>query len=544
MFRRFLRILRVVIRYRLDRLVPKEAPWWIHVLLAPLKLVPAPKTSRAAAVRLALEDLGPIFVKFGQLLSTRRDLFTPETSDELAKLQDRVPPFDSNMAVARIEAELGEPVDTVFASFEREPMASASVAQVHAATLKTGEEVVVKVIRPNLEPTIRRDIALMMTVANLVERYWSEGKRMHPVQVVKDYEHTILNELNLQIEAANAAKLRDNWLNSGKLYVPRVHWDYCGPNVMVMERIYGVMASDIEALKAAGTDLEKLAHLGVDIFFTQVFEQNFFHADMHPGNVYVDITDPANPTYIALDCAIMGSLTETDKNYLAKNLLAFFQEDYREVAKLHVKSGWVPHDTDVDAFEAVIRSVCEPIFKKPMKEISFGKVLLSLFATARQFEMEVQPQLVLLQKTLLNIEGMGRQIYDELDLWTTAAPYMERWMTTRLGVRGMLDELRKQAPKLLERLPELPTLAVTAIDDLRELGETNRRQAETLSALREELTAQRKRATRQRVGGLALIAGFLALALPWSATAGGTEQMVVTTSIVGGAGLFWWLING
>ncbi len=540
---RLLKILGVLIIHRIDRLLPAGfAPVWLRILLSPLKLIPANDTPEVA-LRLALEELGPVFIKFGQILSTRKDLFEPDLAEELEKLQDRVPPFPSEAAAEIIERNLGRPIAEVFSEFEVEPLASASVAQVHVGTLHTGEDVAVKVIRPGIEKIISRDIRLMRLVARIIVKLWRDGKRLHPVEIVDDYEVTILNELNLSLEASNTARLRDNWLDSGKLYVPKIYWPYCTQDVMVMERIYGVTASDITTLKAANTDLRKLAHLGVEIFFTQVFEHNFFHADMHPGNVFIDITDPRNPSYIALDCAIIGSLGDDDKNYLARNLLAFFRQDYAQVAHLHIASGWVPADTNPAEFEAVIRSVCEPIFQKPIKEISFGNLLLTLFQTARQFEMEVQPQLVLLQKTLLNIEGMGRQIYDDLDLWETAAPFMERWMDERVGVRHILKSLSENVPGWLARLPEIPDLAYTALNEMKQMGAHNRQQTKLLDQLRVEIAEQNRRSRFQKAGGYALIAALLSMLLPFSGIAQGNE-LLLGTSILGSVGIYLTLVHG
>jgi ubiquinone biosynthesis protein len=360
--------------------------------------------------------------------------------------------------------------------------------------------------------------------------------------VVRDYERTIINELNLQLEAANATQLRKNWHGSGKLYVPIIYWDYCRTDVMVMERIHGLSSADVEGLRARGVDMQKLAHLGVEIFFTQVFEHNFFHADMHPGNVFIDASQPEEPSYIGLDCAIIGSLTENDKNYLARNLLAFFNRDYYEVARLHVESEWVPFDTDIKEFETVIRSVCEPIFQKPISEISFGRVLVSLFQTARQFNMEVQPQLVLLQKTLLNIEGMGRQLYPQLDLWQTAAPYMERWMKDRMGIRGLLRQAGDHAPDLLEQLPELPQLALAAMQEVKHLSRNNRRQTQLLEDLQGTLMKNSRDQHNARMGGVALLLALIGAVLPAAGMVAGTE-LLMASSILAGLGLYWMFIK-
>lgn len=540
---RFLKIILVACKYRLDRLLPKKhVPFWARVLLAPLKLIPKPKADPAAAIRLTLEELGPVFVKFGQILSTRRDLFEGDVADELQKLQDQVPPFPGDQARVLIEASLETPINELFDDFDEVPLASASVAQVHTAKLKNGDDIVVKIIRPGIDKVIRQDIELMYRLARLLITFWGDAKRLHPVQIVKDYERTILDELNLQLEAANTKKLRENWLDSGKLYVPKVYFDYSRENVMVSERIYGVSSAKIEELRASGVNMQKLAHLGVEIFFTQVFEDNFFHADMHPGNVFIDPTDLENPTYIGLDCAIIGSLTEDDKSYLARNLLAFFHQDYYEVARLHVESGWVPMDTDIGEFESVIRSVCEPIFQKPISEISFGRVLMSLFQTARRFDMEVQPQLVLLQKTLLNIEGMGRQIYPELDLWQTAAPYMENWMRDRMGFAGFVRQFGRDAPQLVAQLPELPKMAISALSEIQKLGEHNRQQTKLLGELNRTLIVQTKNQRYSRLGGYVLIAALLGTLLPLSGVAS-QEDALIGASLLGSLGIYWLFIK-
>lgn len=539
---RIVHILFILAKHRLDRFIGVRVPLWLAIVLRLIRLMPTPTQSRAISLRLAIEELGPIFIKFGQLLSTRRDIFDDEVIDELQKLQDQVPPFSSVEARKIIEAELNSPIENVFTDFDEEPLASASVAQIHTAKLPSGEEIVIKIIRPNIKSGIKLDISIMLFIARTIERFWHEGRRLHPVEVVNDYEHTILNELNLQLEAANTATLRENWASSNELYVPEVYWDHCSSNMMVMERIYGIHATDLDVLHRNEVDLRKLAHLGVNIFFTQVFEHNFFHADMHPGNVFIDISDPEDPTYIALDCAIIGSLTEDDKNYLAENLLAFFHQDYAKVAELHVASGWVPADTNVKDFEAVIRSVCAPVFQKPIKDISLGKVLLSLFRAARQFEMEVQPQLVLLQKTLLNIEGMGRQIYPDLDLWETAAPYMENWMKARYGATALLKNVTSNAPRWLRLLPQLPELAIGALTELNNLGERSDQQTKLLGDIKHELNQQARKSRYTRIGGVALIAAILTSLLPLSGYAT-TPEALVGTSILGSLGVYWMYIQ-
>ncbi len=457
--RRLLRIQRVVIRYRLDDLLfDLPLPWWLASLrlLMPWRWLPRKKLdlSRGARLRLALQDLGPIFIKFGQLLSTRRDLLPADIADELMLLQDRVPPFDPQKAVALIEEQLGAKVGEIFSRFDVEPLASASVAQVHAARLKSGEEVVVKVVRPGLKPVIAQDLAWLFLIARGAERVSADARLLHPVDVVSDYEKTIYDELDLLREAANASQLRRNFEGSDMMYVPQVYWDWCRPKVLVMERIYGIQVTDLETLADQRTDMKMLAERGVEIFFTQVFRDSFFHADMHPGNIFVSTVKPWSPQYIAIDCGIVGSLTPEDQDYLARNLFAFFKRDYRRVAQLHIDSGWVPAQTKLNEFEAAIRTVCEPIFEKPLKDISFGQVLMRLFQTARRFNMEVQPQLVLLQKTLLNIEGLGRQLYPDLDLWSTAQPFLERWMRDRVSPKTLLQNLHSQ----VEQVPHLANM--------------------------------------------------------------------------------------
>ena len=441
---------------------------------------------RAVRMREALEDLGPIFIKFGQMLSTRRDLLADDIADELQRLQDDVPAFPGKQSKKIIEKAFGQSVSELFESFDEQPLASASVAQVHAAVLKTGEDVVVKVLRPDILPVIKRDISLLYIIAQLAAKYSSQLRRLRPVEVVAEYEKTIIDELDLLREAANASQLRRNFEGSEDLYVPEIHWDYVRKNVLVMERIYGTSIRDTASLQEQNTDMERLAAMGVEIFFTQVFSHNFFHADMHPGNIFVDTDNPRRPKYIAVDFGIIGTLSQTDKRYLAENFLAFFQRDYNKVAKLHVESGWVPSHTRVDEFESAIRSVCEPIFEKPLKEISFGQLLLRLFQTARRFNMEVQPQLVLLQKTLLNIEGLGRQLYPELDLWKTAKPFLERWMEEQVGARALLRNIKDDLPYLVEKMPEVPGLIYKSLKAYAD-GEYHLNQMNEIEKIREEL---------------------------------------------------------
>jgi ubiquinone biosynthesis protein len=424
--------------------------------------------TRGERLRLALEELGPIFVKFGQAVSTRRDLLPADIADELAKLQDRVPPFDSAVAIASIEKAFGLPLGDIFGSFEPKPLAAASIAQVHVASLKDGREVVVKILRPGMREIIDLDLEVLDTLARLTDEYWADARRLRPIELVREYRKTILDELDLLREAGNAAQLKRNFSGSPLLYVPDVHWDYCRVNVMVMERIHGVIVNNVEELRARGTNIRKLAENGVEIFFTQVFRDNFFHADMHPGNIFVQIDDPENPRYAAVDFGIVGTLQARDQHYLAENFMAFFDRDYARVAALHVESGWVPRGTRVDELESAVRTVCEPIFNKPLKEISFAQVLLRLFETARRFDMQVQPQLILLQKTLFNIEGLGRQLYPELDLWQTAQPYLRKWMRERMSPRSVLRRVRSQLPDLLVALQAVPQVFQTAVRDATE----------------------------------------------------------------------------
>jgi ubiquinone biosynthesis protein len=465
---RLIRIARVAYRYGLDSLVLEheiEPGLRTRLLAAAQRLMFWRDLSAPRAVRLrqALEDLGPIFVKFGQLLSTRRDILPLDIADELAKLQDRVPPFPSELAIAELEMAYGKPVDQVFAAFEREPVASASVAQVHFAVLPDGREVAVKILRPGIQPVIEHDIALLQVAASLLETLWADGRRLKPREVVAEFDKYLHYELDLMREAANCSQLRRNFEGSDLLILPEVHWDWCSTSVMVMERMHGTPISRIDELRAKGVDIPHLARAGVEIFFTQVFRDGFFHADMHPGNIFVCTEGPRRGQYIALDFGIVGTLSDVDKNYLAQNFLAFFKRDYKRVAEAHIESGWAPKETRVDEFEAAIRSVCEPFFDRPLKEISLGRVLLRLFQTSRQFNVEVQPQLVLLQKTLLNVEGLGRELDPELDLWQTALPYLERWMSEQLGWLAFENNLKREASNWARLLPALPRLVHQAL---------------------------------------------------------------------------------
>ncbi len=457
--RRMISIQRVLVKYGLDDIIRKT-----H-LLRPLRFLfyALPRRRDTSAplgerIRLALEELGPIFVKFGQAISTRRDLLPPDIADELAKLQDEVPPFPAEEAIEILNAAYGQSVDDVFKRFDTEPFAAASIAQVHTAQLHDGQEVIVKLLRPGVQEQIEQDLDVMRTIAGLADRYWEHGKRLRPLEVVAEYEQTIIDELDLMREAANAAQLKRNFAASDMLYVPDVYWDYCRPEVLVQERIYGIPISDMAALREAGANIQVLAENGVEIFFTQVFRHNFFHADMHPGNIFVIATDPEHPKYAAVDFGIVGTLSPSDQRYIASNFLAFFDRDYHRIAKLHIDSGWVPEGTRIDQLETAVRTVCEPIFNKPLSEISFAQVLMRLFRVAQRFNVEIQPQMILLHKTLFNIEGLGRELYPQLDLWKTAHPVLKQWMNEQVGPKAILEDLRENLPQLRGILKELPVV--------------------------------------------------------------------------------------
>jgi len=535
---RLLQIQRALVRHGLDDFVRAThlyRPFRFLVLLSPWTWFQRSiGVTRGERLRLALQELGPIFVKFGQALSTRRDLLPVDIADELARLQDQVPPFDSAIAVATIEAAFGRPLGEIFASFEREPLAAASIAQVHVAALQNGREVVVKVLRPGMQAVIERDVEVLETLAALAEEYWPGGGRLRPVEVVAEYRKTILDELDLMREAGNASQLRRNFAGSSLLYVPEVYWDYCRSNVMVMERIHGIMISRIDELKARGTNIPRLAENGVEIFFTQVFRHNFFHADMHPGNIFVQIDDPENPRYAAVDFGIVGTLDARDQHYLAENFMAFFDRDYYRVAALHVESGWVPATTRIDELETAVRTVCEPIFNKPLKEISFAQVLLRLFETARRFDMRVQPQLILLQKTLLNIEGLGRQLYPELDLWKTAQPVLRAWMRERTSPRSALKALRKQLPDAFETLRLLPRIVNTAVRAAAD-GELRLAvQSGQFELLRREMRRGQQARDRTLAAAVAWLTGLMLV------FAGGRWLLPGLTAMGAAAALFLW----
>jgi len=476
-----------VLRYGLDELALssfRQRP--VRLLVRVITIGRTLESPRADRLRLALERLGPIFVKFGQVLSTRRDLLPPDLAEELAKLQDRVPPFPAEVARKLVEVAFGRPIDSIFDRFDAEPVASASIAQVHFARLKSGREVAVKVLRPGMLEVIDDDLSLMRTLARWIERLSADGKRLKPREVVAEFDKYLHDELDLVREAANAAHLRRNMQGLDLVLVPEMIWDLCTPSVIVMERMNGVPISQVQRLREAGVDIPKLARDGVTIFFTQVFRDGFFHADMHPGNIQVSIAADTHGRYIALDFGIVGTLTEFDKEYLAQNFIAFFRRDYKRVAELHVESGWVPPSTRVDELEGAIRAVCEPHFDRPLKDISLGQVLMRLFQTSRRFNVEIQPQLVLLQKTLLNVEGLGRQLDPELDLWSTAKPFLERWMDEQVGWAGFVERLKNEAPRYVQLLPELPRLLHHALQP-RAPGEQR---------LLEELLVQQQRTRR------------------------------------------------
>lgn len=473
---RFFFVWHTLVKYGMDKLIP-HTPFQFVVTfftyLMPVAWVRKIDEPIETRIRKTLETLGPIYIKFGQALSTRPDLLPPEMAAELTKLQDKVPPFSHEKAIEIIEKSLKQPIDTAFSQFDNEVLASASIAQVHTATLHSGEQVVVKVVRPDIAKIIRKDLNLMHLFCRFVHAISSEVRRLRLPEVVEEFDKTIMDELDLMQEAANGSTLRQNFIDSDILYIPKIYWDYCNKNVMVMERVFAVSIGDIDTLKKHQVNLKELAARGVTIFFTQVFYHQYFHADMHPGNIFVDISDPESPKYVGIDFGIMGSLNDQDQYYLAENFLAFFNRDYRRVAKLHIDSGWVPDHVKVTEFEAAIRKASEPIFGKPLKDISFGQFLLTLFQTARRFEMEVQPQLVLLQKTFFNIEGLGRVLYPDLDLWDTGKPILEKWMKDQFGPKAVYDKLKTHAGEYTEILTDLPILLQ---QNLKENEKNRRRQ--------------------------------------------------------------------
>ncbi|HPR44621.1 MAG: ubiquinone biosynthesis regulatory protein kinase UbiB [Burkholderiaceae bacterium] len=503
----------VSLRYGLDELVLTsfQKPW-LRGLARIASIGRDLSAPRGQRLREALERLGPIFVKFGQVLSTRRDLLPPDIADELALLQDRVPPFPADVAIATIERAFRRPLTSLFTSFERQPVASASIAQVHFATLtdKNGREreVAVKVLRPGMLKVIEQDLDLIHMMARWVERLSADGKRLKPREVVGEFDKYLHDELDLVREAASAAQLRRNMAGLDLVLIPEMFWDLCRSDVIVMERMHGIPIGQVERVRAAGVDIPKLARDGVTIFFTQVFRDGFFHADMHPGNIMVSVEPATFGRYISLDFGIVGTLTQTDKEYLAQNFTAFFRRDYKRVAELHVESGWVPQDTRIDELEAAIRSVCEPYFDRPLKEISLGMVLMRLFQTSRRFNVEIQPQLVLLQKTLLNVEGLGRQLDPDLDLWHTAKPFLEKWMLEQVGPRRFWRELKEQAPYYARMLPDMPRLLH---------GYLQQRPVDDLRRELRQMMAEQRRTNRllQAIiyGGIGFVLGLLVMQL-------------------------------
>ena len=514
--RRLISINFLLARYGLDEVILSlhfMRPLYLLGLINPFNWFRSSDLSQAERLRLCIESLGPIFIKFGQMMATRRDLFGDEITDELEKLLDRVPPFPHEQACKIIEQQLGMPLQQAFRHFDEKEIASASIAQVYGAELHDGQQVIVKIVRPGIEAEIRRDIDVLLLLARLADRYWSEASRIKPTQIVREFEATLINELDLMREAANASELRRNFDGSADLYVPFVHWEYCRPKVMVMERISGIPISDIKQLRAREINLESLSRKGVEIFFTQVFRHNYFHADMHPGNIFVAFENPGDPQYIAVDFGIMGSLSVSDQRYLAENFVAFFNHDYRRVAELHVDSGWVDPGTRIGDFEAAIRSVCEPMFQRPLAEISFGQLLLRLFQTARSFNMEIQPQLLLLQKTLLHIEGIGRQLYPDLNLWDTAKPFLERWLSEQLGTRALIQGMKKNLPFIAEHLPDLPQLAYKALNRLANDELQVELRSRQIDDLKLEIQRANRRNVRAIIGGSFVISASIILGL-------------------------------
>ena len=542
-FLRLLRIQHVLIRHGLDSWVVSMHLWrplrWLFKL-HPSTWFRVLSGSQGDRLRDVLEDLGPVFIKLGQLLSTRRDLLPDDITDGLARLQDQVQPFASSEARKIIEASLGTSIETVFVEFEDQALASASIAQVHAARLQDGRDVVVKVVRPDIRPRIRRDLALARRLAVLAERWSPEARRFHPIELVEDYERVILDELDMQREAASMSQVRRNFAGDARLHVPEVLWQYSSERVLVMERIHGVPIGQVQRLKDLGCNMQLLAERGVEIFFTQVFRDNFFHADMHPGNIFVDVQDPVKPRYIAVDFGIMGSLTDADQLYLAQNLLAFFNRDYRKVARLHLESGWVPADARLDELEAAFRGVSEPIFERPFGEISFATLLLKLFRTGRRFGMEVQPQLVLLQKTLLYVEGLGKQLYPDLDLWTTAKPFLEGWLKERLGWRALRKNLREEGVRLVEQLPAIPGLLHDVLRKARRGELALEWKSKELERTRRELQRLRRTTWSSVIGGVLVLAGVVSAGLEIDpGLPGGAWTLAGGLAVAGG--LLWLL---
>ncbi|HEY5807795.1 MAG TPA: ubiquinone biosynthesis regulatory protein kinase UbiB [Povalibacter sp.] len=514
---RLLQIQRVLVRHGLDEVILAThlfRPLRFAFYLSPATWFRSDRAApRAERIRLALEELGPIFMKFGQTLSTRRDLLPRDIADELEKLQDRVPPFPGTTARQIAEVAFEKPLTEVFARFDEQPLAAATIAQVHTAQLRDGKEVVVKIVRPGIREQIELDIEVMYSLARLANRYWAQAHRLQPVGLVREYEKTILDELNLMREAANAAQLRRNFTGSQLLYVPEVYWDYCRKNVMVMERVHGVLVNNVEELRRRGANIKRLAANGVEIFFTQAFRHNFFHADMHPGNIFVMLDDPEHPRYAAVDFGIVGTLDPRDQHYLAENFIAFFDRDYRRIAQLHIDSGWIPSHVRVDELESAVRTVCEPIANKPLREISFGQVLISLFEAAQRFDAQMQPQLMLIQKTLLQIEGVGRQLYPDLDLWETAQPLLRQWMHERYSVKSMLRQARKQLPGMIDTFRATPQLLQQVIQRAADGRLSIPVQSQDLETLRQEIRDDARRRDVTVISAIGLLGGIFWFAL-------------------------------
>jgi ubiquinone biosynthesis protein len=514
---RLLEIQRVLVRHGLDDIILAThlfRPLRFAFFLSPATWFQRSSAgTRAERLRQAFEELGPIFMKFGQMLSTRRDLLPRDIADELAKLQDRVPPFSGAEAKDIIESALGRPVTEAFGQFTEQPLAAATIAQVHEAQLKDGKEIVVKVVRPGIRALIERDLEVMFTLAELANRYWSQADRLRPVELVREYQKTIIDELDLMREAANAAQLKRNFTGSSLLYVPEIYWDYCRKNVMVMERVRGVLINDIPELERRGANIKRLAENGVEIFFTQAFRHNFFHADMHPGNIFVLLDDPQHPRYAAVDFGIVGSLDPRDQHYLAEKFLAFFERDYRRIAELFIESGWVPAYVRVDELESAVRTVCEPIANKPLKEISFGHLLINLFETAQRFDAQMQPQMLLIQKTLLQIEGVGRQLYPDLDLWDTAQPLLKQWMRERYSLQATLKEAREQLPMFIDSMRKLPHLLQTAVQRASDHRLTVPVDNTDSHLLRAQMREDARRRDRVLISAVGLLGGIIWLAV-------------------------------
>ncbi len=503
---RLIHINLILMRYNIDEIVlgtHRFYPLGFLLYFNPYYWTLDKSLTRGERMRRAIEELGPIYVKAGQILSTRRDLLPDDIALELAKLQDQVPSFPGQLAKTAIESALQCPIATVFAEFDMNALASASIAQVHAAKLLNGDEVVIKVLRPDIHKMIDDDIDLFMTFAKIMERYWSHARQFKPTEIVGEIAQTLHDELDLMREGANASQLRRNFAKSSELYIPKIYWEFCRKNILVSERIHGIPIHDIEQLQRAGVNMKKLAQRGIEIFFAQIFRDSFFHADLHPGNLFVDAKDPENPTYIAVDFGIVGSLSHEDQRYLAENMVAFFKRDYQRVAELHIACGWLPPDTRIDQFEGAVRSVSEPIFERPLHDVSFGQLLLRLFQVARRFQINIQPQLILLQKTLLSIEALSRQLSSEFDLWSAALPQIEKWLKTQIGVRAFFRRIRTNLPLWSEQLPEMPTLIYEVLKETKRREEKNRFDSQAAQSVERD-ERLRKIKIRYFLGGVGL----------------------------------------